>query len=206
MGKLGILVLAGGGSKRFGREKPFFEINGKPMIQHVVGKVSKLSKEFVVSCRSSREKLGRMFPRAKVIVDKYERKGALTGLVSALPEIRSEYTALVTCDCPKIKLEVIELLFENAKNHGGAVARWPNGYVEPLQAVYETEKLRKAVNEVWKRGKMRLMEVLNIVPDIVYVSTERLRKIDPKLESFLNVNSPEDIELLSAGNLNRGDR
>lgn len=200
------MVLAGGGSKRFGREKPFFEINGKPMIQHVVGNLSKLSKELVISCKPSREKLVGMFPSAKIIVDKYERKGALTGLVSALPEVKSEYTALVTCDCPKIKPEVIELLFENSKNHGGAVARWPNGYVEPLQAVYETEKLRKAVNEVWKKGRMRLIEVLNIVPDIVYVPMEKLREIDPKLESFLNVNSPEDIEFLSAGNLNRGYR
>ena len=197
MGKLGILVLAGGGSERLGREKAFFEINGKSMIQQVVEKISKLSKEIVISCRSGREKLVEMFPRAKVVVDKDERKGALTGLVSALPEIRSEYTALVTCDCPKIKLEVIELLFETARTHDGAVPRWPNGYVEPLQAVYETEKLRKVVNEVWKRRKMRLMEVLKIVPDIVYVSTQKLRKIDPKLESFMNVNSPEDIELLS---------
>lgn len=195
------MVLAGGTSERLSKEKAFFEINGKAMIQHVVGKVSKLSKEIVISCRSGREKLVRMFPRAKVVVDKDGRKGALTGLVSALPEIKSEYTALVTCDCPKIKLEVIKLLFENAKNHGGAVPRWPNGYVEPLQAVYETEKLRKAVNEAWKRGKMKLMEVLNEVPDIVYLSTEKLRKIDPKLESFMNVNSLEDIELLSAEDL-----
>ena len=184
-----------------GREKAFLEINGKPMIQHVVGKVSKLSEEIAISCRSGREKLARMFPRAKVVVDKDERKGTLTGLVSALPEIKSEYTALVACDCPKIKLEVIKLLFENAKNHGGAVPRWPNGYVEPLQAVYETEKLRKAANEVWKMGKMKLTEVLNILPDIVYLSTEKLREIDPKLESFMNVNSPEDIELLSAEDL-----
>lgn len=195
------MVLAGGSSERLGKEKAFFEINGKFMIQHVVGKASKLSKEIVISCRSGREKLVGMFPRAKVVMDKDKRKGALTGLVSTLPEIRSEYMALVTCDCPKIKPEVIELLFENAKNHGGAVPRWPNGYLEPLQAVYETEKLRKAVNEAWKRGKMRLMEVLNIVPDIVYVSTEKLRKIDPKLESFMNVNSLEDIELLSAEDL-----
>ncbi len=198
------MVLAGGGSERLGREKAFFEIDGKPMIQHVVGEVSKLSKEIAISCRSSgREKLVGMFLGAKVVVDEDERKGALTGLVSALPEIKSEYTALVTCDCPKIKLEVIKLLFENAKNHGGAVPRWPNGYVEPLQAVYKTEKLRKAVNEAWKKGKMKLMEVLNGIPDIVYVPTEKLRVIDPKLESFMNVNSPEDIELLLAGDLNR---
>ena len=43
MGKLGILVLAGGGNERLGREKAFFEINGKPMIQHLARNVSKLS-------------------------------------------------------------------------------------------------------------------------------------------------------------------
>ena len=52
-----------------------------------------------------------------------------------------------------------------------------------------------------KGEKMKLMEVLNEVPDIVYLSTEKLRKIDPKLESFMNVNSLEDIELLSAEDL-----
>lgn len=196
MVKLGVLVLAGGNSKRFGIKKAFLEINGKPMIQHVVEKVSKLSIEIVISCKSSREKLVRMFPKAKVVVDKHRKKGALTGLMSALPEINSEYTALVSCDCPKVKPNVIWYLFEIAKNHGGAVPRWPNGYVEPLQAVYKTEELRKAVDELWGVGSMKLRYVLKKIPDIVYVPMKKLRKIDPKLESFVNLNLPEDIELL----------
>lgn len=193
---LGVLILVGGDGKRFGRGKAFFEINGKPMIQHVVERVSKLSEEIVVSCRVGRKKLAKMFPNAGIVVDKEERKGALTGLVSALPEIASEYTVVVTCDCPMIKPEVIELLFERAKNHGGAVPRWPNGYVEPLQAVYNTEKLRAAAEEVWGERKMRLAEVLNRIPDLVYVQTEKLMEVDPKLKSFANVNSPKDIELV----------
>ena len=197
MQKLGILILAGGSSERMSAEKAFFEINGKPMIRHVVERVFKLSNEIVISCKSGREKLVELFPQVNVVLDKNKKKGPLTGLMSALPEIRSEYTALVTCDCPKIKSEVIRLLFEYAKNHGGAVPRWPNGYMEPLQAVYETVKLRKAVNEAWKGGKMKLTNVLKKIPDIVYVSTKKLKLIDPKLESFINVNSPEDIKLLS---------
>lgn len=199
MRKLGILILAGGSSERFGGEKAFFEIDGEPMIQHVVKTVSKLSKEIVISCRSNKEKLLRMFPGAKILRDEYGRKGALTGLMSALPKIDSEYVALVTCDCPKISSGVIKFLFERAKNHDGAVPRWPNGYVEPLQAVYRTKGLRRAVSDAWRDGEMRLTEVLKRLRDISYVPMENIRKVDPKLESFVNVNSPEDIGLLFSG-------
>lgn len=191
MEKLGILILAGGGSKRFGGEKALFEIWGKPMIKHVFDMISKLSNEIVISCKSG-EKLGGMFPKAKIIVDKWDEKGALTGLASALPEVRSEYVALVTCDCPKVKPQVLKLLFDCARDHDGAVPRWPNGYTEPLQAVYKTGKLRKAVGKAWESKKMKLATVLEMLPDVVYVSTERLKEVDPELGSFLNINAPED--------------
>jgi molybdopterin-guanine dinucleotide biosynthesis protein A len=78
---LAVLILAGGKSQRFGRRKAFLEINGKPMIQLVVEEMSKLSNDIVISCRSAREKLAKMFPQAKIVTDKYEKRGALTGLV-----------------------------------------------------------------------------------------------------------------------------
>jgi molybdopterin-guanine dinucleotide biosynthesis protein A len=190
--ELGVLILAGGGGERFGMPKAFFEVGGKPMIQLVAERVSKLSSELVISCKSGGERLAQMFPGAKVIPDKSDRRGALTGLISSLPEIGSRYVALVTCDCPKVKPEVLELLFKNAKGHDGAIPRWPNGYIEPLQAVYRTEKLLRAAQEAWESGKMRLADVLKMLPDVIYVSTEELRGIDPRLESFLNVNLPQD--------------
>lgn len=193
MKELSILILAGGGGERFGGEKALFRIGGKPMIQLVFEEISKLSKEVVISCRSSREKLAMMFPDAKIVPDKFDKKGALTGLMSALPEIGSEYVALVTCDSPKIKSEVLELISKSAQGHDGAIPKWPNSYIEPLQAVYNTGKLRKAVVEAWEDEKMRLAEVLERLSDIVYVSTEELKKIDPELKSFSNVNLPEDL-------------
>jgi len=194
---LAILVLAGGGSERFGSKKAFFEIEGGPMIQHVVEGVSKISREIVISCRAGREKLAMMFPEAKVVSDRWNRRGALTGILSALPEVTSEYVALVTCDCPKIKAGVLEMLFKSAKCHDGAIPRWPNGYIEPLQAVYRTEKLREAAQEAWKNGKMRLADVLKNLADVVYVSTEKIKNKDPTLETFLNVNSMNDLARLS---------
>lgn len=187
-----MLVLAGGGSERFGAPKAFLEVEGKPMIELVVGQVSKLSKELVISCKSEGQRLARMFPRAKVILDRSNKRGALTGIVSALPEVSSRYVALVTCDCPKVKPEVLKLLFERAQGHEGAIPRWPNGYIEPLQAVYQTKGLLRAAQKVWKEGKMRVAEMLEIL-DVVYVAVDELRTKDPKLETFLNVNSPKDL-------------
>ena len=192
MGKLGVLILAGGGGRRFGGEKAIFEIDGKPMIQHVVERISGLSAEVVISLKSSRG-LTRMFPGTKIVLDRWDKRGALTGLMSALPEIKSEYVALVTCDCPKIKPKVINSLFDSARGHDGAIPRWPNGYIEPLQAVYRTENLKKAVENAWGSGMMRLRDVLKMLPYLVYISTEKLKRVDPALESFLNINSPEDM-------------
>lgn len=194
MKELSILVLAGSNSKRFGKKKAFFKIDGKPMIQHVVERISNLSDEILISCKSDHGKLTKMFPLAKVIRDKSVRKGALTGLVSSLPEVRSKYVAIATCDCPRIKPEVLRLLLRHARGHDGGIPRWPNDYIEPLQAVYRTEKLKAIAQRAWENGKMKLTDVLEMVPDVVYVSTEEIRKVDPKLESFLNVNTPKNID------------
>jgi molybdopterin-guanine dinucleotide biosynthesis protein A len=95
-------------------------------------------------------------------------------------------------------LEIIKLLFQAAKGHNGAVPIWPNSYLEPLQAVYRTEKLLNTARVVWEKGMMRLRVLLAVLSDVVYVPTERLKKVDPKLESLLNVNSLEDLKLLNS--------
>ncbi len=192
--ELGVLVLAGGGGKRFGGEKAFFELRGKPMVQHVVDEVSKLPGELVISCGQDAEKLSEMFPGAMVVPDREDRSGALTGLVSALPEILSEYVALVTCDCPGVKSEVLERLAESASEHDAAIPKWPSDYLEPLQAVYRTAALREAAERAWKEERMRLVEVIDMLEDVVWVPTEELREVDPELKSFLNVNSPDEVE------------
>ncbi len=189
-------MLAGGNSRRFGGRKAFFKVDGKPMIQHVVESVSKLSDEILISYKLGHAELMEMFPRAKIIQDEFDRKGALTALVSSLPEVKSRYVAIATCDCPRIKPEVLRLLLGNARGHDGAIPRWPNGYIEPLQAVYRTKKLQAAVQKVWGEERMKLTDVLDMLLDLVYVSTEEIKKVDPKLESFLNVNTPKVLDAL----------
>jgi molybdopterin-guanine dinucleotide biosynthesis protein A len=189
-----VLILAGGNGVRFGGRKAFFKVGEKPMVQHVFERISKLSDEILISCKLDYAELLEMFPRAKVVQDKSDKNGALTGLISSLPEVRSKYVAIVTCDCPRIKPAVLSLLLENARGHDGGIPRWPNGYMEPLQAVYRTERLQEATRKAWGAERMKMADMLEILPDLFFVSTEEIKKVDPQLESFFNVNTPKDVD------------
>lgn len=196
--KLGVLILAGGFSKRIAGKKALLKISGKPMIQHVAERASSLSEELVISYKTGGKELKKVLPGAQLVLDKWDEKGALTGIRSASPTIKSEYVALLACDCPFIKPEVIKILFKAAIGHDGAILSWPNGRIEPLQAVYRTKSLRRATEQAWKSGKMSVRAVLQGL-DVVYLNPEELKEVDPELLSFININSPDDISRLQRG-------
>lgn len=188
--KLALLILAGGRSERWGTEKALVEVEGRPLVLHVLERLGGLSEERIVSCKAGmRLKL----EGVRVVEDESEEKGAVMGLISALPLVRSEYVAVVACDHPRASPEVMERLAERAEGHDGAVPLWPNGYLEPLYAVYRTKGLLRAVKE--REGERRLRNILKGL-DISYVPVEDLRDLDPQLDCFFNLNSPEDLARL----------
>lgn len=190
---MAVLILAGGYSERMRGKKAVYMLNGVPMIKRVFDSVVKISREIAISCKTELETLQAMFPAAKVVLDKEGGKGPLIGLASALPQLKSEYVAVLACDCPLIEPRLVEFLLLRAHDHDGAVFRWPNGYIEPLQAVYRTKSLLKAVENARKKGISKLGAVVASLADVVYLSPEELKQVDPKLKSFKNINSPEDL-------------
>jgi molybdopterin-guanine dinucleotide biosynthesis protein A len=187
-----LLILAGGRSERWGTEKALVEVEGRPLLLHVLERLGTLSEERLVSCKRG---LGLELPGVRVVEDASEERGAAIGLLSSLPHVRSEYVAVVACDHPRASLRVMERLAGRARGRDGAVPLWPNGYLEPLYAVYRTEGLRRAVEGGVRRGERRLRKILEGL-DLVYVPVEELRELDPGLDCFFNLNSPEDLRRL----------
>ncbi len=194
MNKFAIIVLSGGYSERFGGKKAFYRVDEKPLIQFVIDRISSLSGEIVISCRSDVERLEELFPEAEVVKDKLDVRAPLVGLISSLPSINSTYSAIVTCDSPKINPEVLNLLHEEAKGHSAAVPKWPNGYLEPLTAIYRTNELKKYAKRTWENGEIKISRIVDRLPDVVFVPTEKIKKLDPDLDTFINLNTPEKVE------------
>jgi len=195
--KQAVIILAGGFSKRFGQDKCLIELGGKPLILHVLGRVSSLVDERVVvaSSNTSTEKLSKLLKtKAKVIVDKYEGQSPLIGALTGFESVDAEYSFLLPCDTPFVSAEIGALLLDLCINRSAVIPRWPNGYIEPLQAAYHTKSAKEAAETALNEGKRDLSSMINHLCGIRYVSTLVLQQLDQKLLTFFNINTSEDMK------------
>jgi len=196
---LSAIVLAGGPSSRLGgRPKALVELCGRPMLSYVLDTASSVADEVlvVVGSEGQGEALSNALGDAELVVD----EGALgppcplRGLVSGLRAARGGVALVLACDMPLVSARVLSFLADVLSHMNAAIPRWPNGYVEPLQAVYRAGPSIRAGEALLKAGEdLSMRSFLRALGRVRYVSTEVLKELDPDLATFLNVNSPADL-------------
>ncbi|MGQ9529796.1 MAG: molybdenum cofactor guanylyltransferase, partial [Candidatus Bathycorpusculaceae bacterium] len=92
-----------------------------------------------------------------------------------------------------ISKSIISLLFELCPNKNAVIPRWPNGYIEPLQAVYCTKPALEAAEKAFGEDRLNMQSMVDKLRGVRYISTIVLRQLDPELRSFFNVNTPIDL-------------
>ncbi|MGD8506645.1 MAG: molybdenum cofactor guanylyltransferase [Candidatus Bathyarchaeota archaeon] len=191
-----VVVLAGGFSKRFGRDKGLVELKGKPLAMHLLEKIGEVVEEKVIVVGSEAQKSAFMplFEHlADVIVDKYDGNGPLIGALTGFETVRNEYTLLLPCDTPLISGEIAALLLDCSVERTAAIPRWPNGWLEPLQAAYHTKSAIVAAKKALEQGEMNMRSMIDYLHDIRYISTLVLRRMDAELLTFFNINTIADL-------------
>ncbi len=195
--KTSAIILAGGFSKRLGRDKGLVELAGRPLILHVLDRIYHFVDETVAVVGSDNQRsafaplLGR---RANVVIDKYEMQSPLVGAATGFGNARGEYSLLLPCDTPFVSSRVVSLLLDLCVNKSAAIPRWPSGYIEPLQAAYKTKSALNAAKRVLEQGKLNLGSMISYMGGVRYISTIVLQQVDPRLLSFFNINTPEDLK------------
>jgi len=190
------IVLAGGFSKRFGKDKGLVNLTGKPLVVHVLERVAEVVDEVlvVVSSESQKEAYSLLVPNEnKIFVDNENVRSPLVGTLTGLANTRAEYSLLLPCDTPFVSGKVIELLFETCVGVDAAVPRWPNDYIEPLQAVYMTNSALDATRQALEHGEIRPLNMIRLLRRARYLSTLVIQQLDPHLTTFFNVNTPLDL-------------
>jgi molybdopterin-guanine dinucleotide biosynthesis protein A len=191
------IILAGGRSTRFGGgEKSLRTVGGKRMICRVIEALCPTVDELIISVRGElqRDLLFPFISDREFVYDETEGIGPLSGVHSGLRRARGEYVVIAACDMPLINTAAVELLFERARDHDAAVPRHDGGFIEPLHAVYRREAMLEAVTESIRAGESKISAPLKRLKDVVYVPESEFRKVDPELDTFLNVNRAEDME------------
>jgi molybdopterin-guanine dinucleotide biosynthesis protein A len=195
------VVLAGGLSSRFGVDKGLLRLAGKPLVGHVLDAIKNVVDERIVVVSSgvqAREYERLIGSSSKVAVDEGLEHSPLVGALTGFRVACGEYCLLLPCDTPFVSGEVPSLLFDLCASRNAVIPRWPNGYIEPLHAVYRTKLALGAAESALKDGEMNMQSMVDRLRSVRYVSTLVLQQLDPELRTFFNVNTPLDLKKAEA--------
>ena len=190
---LGAVILAGGRSARL-PEKCFRKLGSKELILHVFERVSQVTSEIMIVSKdaSSALRLREILPSARIVLDELEGQTPMVGLLSGLHATRTEYAFVSACDTPFIEPEVIRVLYEAALGTDGAIPS--NGELEPLCSVYRRLSTTNAAEFCLQNGQLSMLELISQLRTLVKVQKARLRRVDPQLLTFVNINTSSDLE------------
>lgn len=195
------VIVAGGFSKRFGQDKGSIKLAEKPLILHVLDKLASVVDEIVVvvSSEMQERKFAEIIKqKARIIIDKADIQSPLNGALTGFETIQREYTLLLACDTPFLYSKILNFLLDMCINKNAVIPRWPNGNIEPLHATYYVETAAKAAEIALENGKLDMRSMIENMRNIRYITTTVLREFDPKLTTFFNINTPNDLEKAEA--------
>jgi molybdopterin-guanine dinucleotide biosynthesis protein A len=124
----------------------------------------------------------------------------LIGLYSAFKELKNlNYSKVLVlpCDIPLVKYEVIKFLIKQSREFDCCIPKWNDGLLEPLLAIYPIAKACETSLRNIKQNQYKLTKMISEEWKTNYISIEEdLKKIDPNLFSFRNINTLEDLNEL----------
>ena len=186
-----VAVMAGGKSSRMGQDKSFIELSGKPMIEHVLDKVSDLTDElFIISNKPSKYQ----HLALPTYTDIIPGMGPLGGLYTALYKSSKSHVLVVACDMPWLNRPLLKYLISIREKAEVIVPRWKE-HPEPLHAVYSLDCL-PVIKDRLSAGELKMVSFYERI-NVHFVEKSKIIQFDPKGKSFANVNTPGDLERAS---------
>ncbi|MBN1101791.1 MAG: molybdenum cofactor guanylyltransferase [Deltaproteobacteria bacterium] len=181
------VILAGGKSTRYGRNKAFAEIQGIPLIERVTTVMGSVFQRLVISTNSPQEYAYLGLPMAEDII---KGIGPLGGIYTCLNMIPDDAGFFVACDMPFLNASLLRLMVEAWEDCDAVVPRLGRMY-EPLHALYAKTCL-VSLREGIDFRRYQIVESFHRLR-IRYVDEDVIRAVDPDLKCLSNVNRPGDL-------------
>lgn len=184
------VVLAGGKSGRMGLDKASIIVDGRQMIMYVVDALRKVFFDILISAKNAEDF---HIPGIKTIGDCIEGSGPLVGIYSALSVSESPYCFVVACDMPCADPDLIKWMSTVCNGYDVFIPRI-GSFVEPLFALY-SKKCMGPIKDSLLTRNYHVRSIFSKV-NVGYANEDDIRKIDPELRSFMNINTEEDLKAL----------
>ncbi len=192
--KLSALVLAGGASRRMGRDKARLMVRGRPLIAHIVTRLQSVAQEVLVVSRWPHTYA---FVGVACVPDVLPGEGPLAGLWSGALVAAGRYVAPVACDMPFVNPALLAAMVEALEGDAGLEGIVPiqDQQEHPLHGVYRRDAVLRAGARALREGH-RALRALWAHMNVARWRRDRWQEWDPDGRAFWNLNTPEDWKRL----------
>ena len=181
------LILAGGDSRRMGRDKTALEFDGQTLLQRAVDLLQGVFPQVLVSVRRPRGDVA-----APQVLDELPDAGPLAGLCAGLARSATPWVFAMAADMPFLDGGTIRALATWRDARYAAVVPIVDGVPQPLAAYYAAAALPALRAALAGPGKSGLRAVLERL-DVAWVNEDRLRRVDSAQHAFADVDTPDDL-------------
>lgn len=181
-----LLILAGGESSRMGCPKHLLQVCDGTMMDNIVNNLGHLFSEVIVAGRGL--ELNRSDVR--IVEDIRLRRCPLIGILSGMKESSNPNVFVMGCDMPFVKPELIQHLTSRGNDNTDVVIPIVRGYFEPLCAVYGCSTSDR-ISQYLDTGCQKVTGIFKTM-NVMEIPESEIKLFDPLLESFINLNTPNE--------------
>lgn len=181
-------VLAGGQSRRFGRNKTLEVFGGKRLIDRAVDSLCAFCDPVMVVANDLAlyTDLGRMLVR-----DLVPRQGPLGGIYTALLHSRGDWVFVKAADMPVLVPELAAMICAAREGYDAVVPCLGERH-DPLLALYNRACLPAIARQLETPRERRIIAFFSKIR-VHRLPEELWREVDPEGISFRNVNTVQDL-------------
>lgn len=182
------IILAGGNSSRFGENKAFVEVAGRPLVENTVNMLKYIFSEVIIVANKVEdyEYLG-----LKIVKDIIPGKGPLSGIHAGLVNSSADNNFIVACDMPFLNRDLIQFMKQKVSRSDVLIPRTGEG-IEPLHAFYS----KRCIKPIEQRLQSNNYKIIDFFAEVEteYVEEKDILTFDPMVRSFKNLNTQLDYE------------
>ena len=186
-GMVGV-ILVGGRSRRYGRNKALELFQGERLIDRRVRTIRALFSEVLVIANEPELYL---HLDVTIVRDVIPGKGPLGGIYTGLVFAQGKKVFVTACDMPFVQPALIRRMVQLAGDFDVVVPQKEEG-LEPLHAIYSPRCLPHT-KTMLDRGELQVISFFPAVK-VYRLSSEEIGQLDPEGLSFFNINTPDDMD------------
>lgn len=183
------VILSGGLNTRMGgKSKAFLSVGGKQILDRLYRTMKGLFAEVMVVTNAPLEYLSW---DVMIVTDLIPVRSSLTGIHAALFHSPTQHIFVTACDMPFLKKELVAALLEELEAKWDVIIPVTNKGPQPLCAIYS----KRCIKPIERQLRMHDPKIIHFFSTVRVkeVPEKKMLTVDPKLRSFLNINTPQDL-------------